>query len=611
MKFNISQIKEIKLIVWDLDETFWHGTLSDAGSVVIPIEDNIQLVKYLAGRGVVCAICSKNDKEAAENKLKELDILDYFVFNSINWEPKGQRLNKIIKDMSLRPTNVLFLDDNLSNLAEAEFVLPELKVSLPSIIPDIILSAISLGKDDDKLSRLNQYKVLEKKRVNAEQFSSNEDFLKSSNIRICFDKNPINSVNRIHELILRSNQLNFTKKRCSKEELISIIKDQKYSVGSVTVNDDYGKYGLVGFYAFRDGKLEHFLFSCRTMGMGIEQYVYCRIGCPQLDVIEPISGMVSSNNPIPGYIKEVGALDEDVKHDSRFKMLLKGPCDLQVMASYVESANCAIDLEFNFTDDNGSQEDFYNHSENILNSFRLTHRQVEKLCKDYPFLSPSAFKTNLFHEKYDVVCLSLLMDATLAVYKNEDGVTIPYGLLSKPIVDKDYWEEYKTGNVMTAGSSFFTIDVLEKFAHEFELSLYTAEDVKNNIMSILREVWKLNSQTRIVIILLSELPFLKNTIAQKPLEGKEAVHKEINQLIKSEFAHESNIHLLDVNKYILSQSDYFDNVNHYSKMVYYKMAKELINYVNAVQTDGLSNPSVFKALSDHLKRLVYKVFFVK
>ena len=29
MKFNKNHISKIKLIIWDLDETFWKGTLSD------------------------------------------------------------------------------------------------------------------------------------------------------------------------------------------------------------------------------------------------------------------------------------------------------------------------------------------------------------------------------------------------------------------------------------------------------------------------------------------------------------------------------------------------------------------------------------------------------
>ena len=98
---------KIKLVIWDLDECFWKGTLSEEG--VCPNDDNIQLVKDLTDRGVVNSICSKNDLYPTIQKLKEYQIHDYFVFPSIDWTPKGQRIAKLINDMGLRPVNCLFI----------------------------------------------------------------------------------------------------------------------------------------------------------------------------------------------------------------------------------------------------------------------------------------------------------------------------------------------------------------------------------------------------------------------------------------------------------------------------------------------------------------------
>ena len=87
------EVDTIKLLIWDLDETFWRGTLSDGEIEVIP--KNISLIKDLTDRGIVNSICSKNDFEKTKNKLTELDVWDYFVFPSIDWSPKGQRIKKI------------------------------------------------------------------------------------------------------------------------------------------------------------------------------------------------------------------------------------------------------------------------------------------------------------------------------------------------------------------------------------------------------------------------------------------------------------------------------------------------------------------------------------
>ena len=93
-------LSKIKLVIWDLDDTFWRGTLSEGE--ITQINENIKLIKDLTNCGIVNSICSKNDYEPTEKKLKELGIDEFFVFKSIDWSPKGQRVSKMIKDMGLR-----------------------------------------------------------------------------------------------------------------------------------------------------------------------------------------------------------------------------------------------------------------------------------------------------------------------------------------------------------------------------------------------------------------------------------------------------------------------------------------------------------------------------
>ncbi len=615
MKFQEKEANRIKLIVWDLDETFWKGTLSDnsdCGSVT-PIEEHIQLVKKLAYRGILNAVCSKNDAQSAEEELKSQGILDFFVFNSIDWTPKGERIKRLVSDMSLRETNVLFIDDNPSNLAEVEFLCPELMVASPEVIPYLVQCADTLGKNDSELTRLKQYKVLEQKREDAKVFSSNEEFLRNSGIRICFLPDLKKETGRIAELIARSNQLNFTKKRITEQELSDLLSDKEVDAGAVMVADNYGMYGLVGFYAMREGVLEHFLFSCRTMGMGIEQYVYAYLGYPTLTIVPPVSGFVSKDEGMPSYIKKVDSLEEKYEKNTKSneKILLKGPCDLQVMASYIEKKGCNISTEFNFVDPKGNQADFYNHSLHLLNSLTHSEQEWREVCNKYPFLSFEAYKTTLFSERYDVVCLSPLMDATLAVYTDESGLRIPFGLYNKPLTDNRYWEEYLKKNVMTARCRFDR-ESLELFSVQFKHISYSANEIVDNYARIIDTVLKKNPRTKFVILLLSELPFhYPKHSPYGTWSGKEQTHKEINSALRNIFQGKEYVYLLDVNLYIKSQTDYFDNINHYSKLIYYKMAKEFIEFVNSLGEDKVTNRSYFQAIWEHLKRTVYKTFFLQ
>ena len=296
-------IKTVKLIVWDLDDTFWTGTLSEGGATAI--EANVQLVKDATDAGIINSICSKNEQEPTIAHLKELGIWEHFVFASINWDNKGARLAHMIDSMALRPQNVLFLDDNVHNLQEAKHHLPLLQIAEPDVIPELIVQVAALPKKDTAHKRLKQYKVLEEKAEAAKTFDSNEQFLYSSNIRVTMHTDCENQIERLHDLILRSNQLNFTKKRISEEELRALIADKDATCGYVSVTDNYGDYGIVGFYAIRNGEAEHFVFSCRTMGQMIEQWVYAQLGFPKLEVVGEVRTVLNSHD-CPGWINQDG-----------------------------------------------------------------------------------------------------------------------------------------------------------------------------------------------------------------------------------------------------------------------------------------------------------------
>ena len=131
------EFDKIKLVIWDLDETFWQGTLMEGGAEIPEV--NRALLQKLTDVGIVNSICSKNDPYVVEKRLREEGLWDLFVFPSVNWEPKGARVKQLIADMQLRAVNVLFLDDNHSNREEARFFCPEIMTEGPELIPELCL----------------------------------------------------------------------------------------------------------------------------------------------------------------------------------------------------------------------------------------------------------------------------------------------------------------------------------------------------------------------------------------------------------------------------------------------------------------------------------------
>lgn len=276
----------IKLIIWDLDETLWQGTLADGDEVAL-FSQRADMIRAFNARGVLQSICSKNDFETAKARLEALDLWDEFVFPHIAFTPKPQAIQQIIEDMQLRPANVLFVDDNPVNLNEVRFCLPE--IQLLDITQDDADARLAdlLAQQTGTRSRIADYRMLEAKKRDRETGAalSNEDFLRSCEIRVCmpYEMEALDHVERIAELINRSNQLNYTQSRVTVEQLRSDIIDVLAHMSlAIFAWDKYGNYGLIGFLMIRKNYLGghnhsfdivHFVFSCRIMHMGVEQFV--------------------------------------------------------------------------------------------------------------------------------------------------------------------------------------------------------------------------------------------------------------------------------------------------------------------------------------------------
>jgi FkbH-like protein len=342
--FEVIMIQNtVKLVVWDLDDTFWQGALGEDG--MVPLPRNVEMVQELARRGIPSSICSKNDPDVATRALTALDVHQYFVFPRICYSAKGKSVAEIIDAAALRAENVLFIDDNRLNLAEVEYFNPGIMAFHPSDILDRLLDdPKAQGKSDPELTRLKQYQLLQKK-FEEQQTSnlSHEEFLRSCNIRVTVSHDVEQNFERVLELINRTNQLNYTKVRINTpnevEEFRRLLGSFGYRAGCVFATDNYGDYGLIGFFLLhrrpKAKKLIHFVFSCRTMNMGIEQYIYEMLDRPDIDLAKPVSYGLQSHDAID--LIGDGDTKVDVCRNNR-SVLLLGGCDLLQVASYCSSS---------------------------------------------------------------------------------------------------------------------------------------------------------------------------------------------------------------------------------------------------------------------------------
>ncbi len=358
----------VRLVVWDLDETFWRGTLTEGG-ITEYVQAHHDIIIELANRGIMSSICSKNNHDEVTEILRERGILDYIIFPSISWEPKGMRLARLIETIGLRPPTVMFIDDNPNNLAEARAVVPGIQLENEGFIPQILDDWRFKGKDDRGHTRLRQYKTLEQRKrdeISASQGGDNAAFLRGCDIRLYVESDIEKYADRAVELINRTNQLNFTKKRLSEDpetaraQLIEQCAHATVQAGLIRVVDKYGDYGFVGFFMLRNRRtdptpglanqtLVHYCWSCRTLGMLVEHWFYTYLRKPELTVVGEVLTDLTVERDID-WVRRVTSLDETATAEAAIapEIRVLGGCEANSVGHFLGAYSGSVRVTGNF-----------------------------------------------------------------------------------------------------------------------------------------------------------------------------------------------------------------------------------------------------------------------
>lgn len=564
----------IKIVIWDLDDTFWKGTLSE-GAIQI-INENVELVKRLTDCGIINSICSKNDFEPTWGEIATIgnDLQELFVFPSIDWNPKGLRIKTQLKNMGLRPENCLFIDDNIHNLEDVRFVCPNIMTATPDELPELIEAANSAIPKDTEHKRLKQYKILEEKHSAAEKFNDNTEFLFSSNIRVTIHRDCCSQIDRIAELVARSNQLNFTKRRDSKEELSKLIADNSCDTGYVTVKDNFGDYGMVGFFAVKDNKCIHLLFSCRTIGQGVEEYVYAQLNYPELEIVQPVINPLTERT-CPKWINQ--QIDDEVAthHQSNKKVVFKGACDLSQMCEYLTSNSIVEEFSY-ISKEKGLFIEHHNHSLNYLGWKNLGNSAKDGLVKDLVFNDSEMFNTAMYDDDVALVILSTMIEPHMGVYRNiKTGFKIAYGEANHPLTERSEWKLYQD-MTLPQGSPLFTDEWFEKFVSEYEFcGSLTVDEIIDNVNSTLSMI---GPEVKVCYVLGPEICYEAET--NPTYFGREKIYADVNSRLRELSKANPRILLIDVNEFIKGQADFTNNINHWQRRIYYQMASKANQYLS-------------------------------
>jgi FkbH-like protein len=288
-----------KVLAVDLDNTLWGGVIGEdlLGGIRIgpptaegeAYQELQQYLKDLQRRGILLAVCSKNNPADAELPFRQHDSmplrLEDFVAFRANWDDKATNLQVLAQDLSLGLDSFVFLDDNPLERALVRARLPHVTVPECGVGPTAMLAALHRGlyfpalvlTDEDR-ARHSSYQGNSLRRTLQISAASLDDFLAS--LEMVAQHGPVNAATlaRVTQLINKTNQFNLTTRRYSEEQVRAMADSTGWWCRWFKLADRFGDHGLIGVMLVEKQapawRIDTWLMSCRILGRQMEDFMF-------------------------------------------------------------------------------------------------------------------------------------------------------------------------------------------------------------------------------------------------------------------------------------------------------------------------------------------------
>jgi FkbH-like protein len=285
-----------KCLVVDLDNTLWGGVLGESGPHGVKVGhgdgeseafyDFQCRIRSLKNRGILLAVCSKNNFEDVEEMFAQrsdmpLQLADFSALE-VSWDMKHDGLENIAGTLNIGLDSMVFIDDNPAECELIRQMLPLVDTILlpddPSVYSAVLDSYHGFEKTQvtsEDMAKTRQYSERKDRVKHQASFDDIESYLESLQTEITIGLVDEQEKMRAHQLFSKTNQFNVTSKRYSMADVENIIEKNSSDLYTVQASDRFGDLGIIGLCLVDNTDqdtvfIDSFILSCRAMGRGIE-----------------------------------------------------------------------------------------------------------------------------------------------------------------------------------------------------------------------------------------------------------------------------------------------------------------------------------------------------
>ncbi len=280
-----------KVLVLDLDNTLWGGVIGDDGMQGIEIGPETEegeafsafqtYIGELRRRGVILAVCSKNDDTIARQPFREHPAMilaesDFSAFVA-NFEDKASNLRRIAEELNVGMDSLVLVDDSPVEREWVRARLPEVMViDLPDdpagfacALDDARAFPLTRLTSED-LERADSYTARTRTKREMAATEDMDSFLAGLDPVVRVEPVGPGTVERIAQLISKTNQFKINPRTFTAEEIIARSDD----VIALRLTDRLQDYGIVSVAVTKAGEgtleIENWIMSCRVFSRRLE-----------------------------------------------------------------------------------------------------------------------------------------------------------------------------------------------------------------------------------------------------------------------------------------------------------------------------------------------------
>lgn len=261
-------MRELKLVIWDLDETLITGVFAENDRDVDTVAQS--LMARLYDRGTLQALATQNETEVMNEAVSHYGWEKCFQFTAGDLAPKQTKVAHILEGLGVSADHTVFVDND-------PFERALMRVQVPGLLAWSVqelaayVDALQGHVTEEARMRPEMYRALREQKTDEEIADDLEAFLTECDIRVLVRRYEATDEPRAIELLTRTNRMNLATPR-SPANIVAAPAPTRLVIAELT--DRYGDSGRCGLISVTPqtrgvGAIDSIAISCRARARGL------------------------------------------------------------------------------------------------------------------------------------------------------------------------------------------------------------------------------------------------------------------------------------------------------------------------------------------------------